>query len=53
MSYGSIGGPGGTLAATGMATGQAWLVAASAAFVLAGVTLVRFRFRRGRGPVSL
>lgn len=52
MSYGSIGGSGGMLAATGVAVGQLWLVVASAVLTLAGAGLVRFGFRRGRGPVD-
>ncbi|MDT0265006.1 hypothetical protein RM844_01750 [Streptomyces sp. DSM 44915] len=51
MPYGSVGGSGGALAATGMATGQLWLTVASVALVLLGVGLVRLSFRRGRGPV--
>ncbi|CAL9375637.1 hypothetical protein ACWD33_11145 [Streptomyces xiamenensis] len=52
MSYGSIAGPGGTLAATGLAAGQLWLVVASAAFVLVGALVVRVSFRRRRGALS-
>ncbi|MEV6259514.1 hypothetical protein AB0M42_01915 [Streptomyces sp. NPDC051784] len=53
MPYGSIVGPGSTLAATGLATGQLWLVAVSVAAVLVGAVLVRVSFRRGKGPVEL
>ncbi|MFI0237760.1 hypothetical protein [Streptomyces sp. NPDC016845] len=52
MSYGSIVGPGSTLAATGLATGQVWLVVTSVVAVLTGATLVRASFRRGKGPVE-
>jgi hypothetical protein len=52
MPYSSITGPGGALAATGLAAGQAWLVVVCAVLVLAGVVLVRLAFRRDRGPVS-
>ncbi|MDT9681139.1 hypothetical protein RND61_03470 [Streptomyces sp. TRM76323] len=52
MAYGSIMAPGGTLAATGLATGQVWLLAASVAAVLLGVVAVRLGFRQGRGPVE-
>ncbi|MEU6393689.1 hypothetical protein [Streptomyces sp. NPDC046939] len=52
MSYGSIVGPGSTLAATGLATGQVWLVVTSFVAVVAGAALVRTSFRRGKGPVE-
>ncbi|WP_181861140.1 hypothetical protein [Streptomyces diacarni] len=52
MPYGSITGPGGTLAATGLAAGQTWLAVLSGLLVLAGVLPVRLTFRRGRGPVA-
>ncbi|MGW7518354.1 hypothetical protein ACWGJ2_22490 [Streptomyces sp. NPDC054796] len=52
MPYGSITGPGGTLAATGLATGQMWLVVLSVVAVLAGVVLTRTSFRRGKGPLE-
>ncbi|MFE6225822.1 hypothetical protein [Streptomyces sp. NPDC057854] len=52
MPYGSIVGPGSTLAATGLATGQVWLVAISVIAVLMGVVAVRTSFRRGKGPVE-
>ncbi len=52
MPYGSTVGPGAGLAATGLATGQAWLLVASVTAVLLGALLVRVSFRRGRGPVE-
>ncbi|MFJ8859042.1 hypothetical protein ACIRD8_11460 [Streptomyces sp. NPDC102451] len=52
MPYGSIVGPGSTLAATGLATGQVWLVVASVSAVLLGAVTVRMSFRRGKGPVE-
>ncbi|MEV0170336.1 hypothetical protein AB0I00_04280 [Streptomyces sp. NPDC050803] len=52
MSYASISTGGGTLAATGLATGQLWLVAASVCAVVVGAVAVRVGFRRGRGPVE-
>ncbi|MER8034836.1 hypothetical protein ACWEP8_28045 [Streptomyces hydrogenans] len=52
MPYASATAPGGTLAATGLATGQLWLVAASVGAVIAGAILVRLAFRRGKGPVE-
>ncbi|MDX2546369.1 hypothetical protein ACOT81_36095 [Streptomyces sp. WI04-05B] len=52
MPYGSIVGPGSVLAATGLATGQVWLVAVSVVAVLVGAVLVRISFRRGKGPVE-
>ncbi|GGZ82009.1 hypothetical protein ACH5AJ_14890 [Streptomyces rochei] len=52
MPYGSIVGPGSTLAATGLATGQIWLVVASVIAVLVGAIMVRVSFRRGKGPVE-
>ncbi|MEV5885299.1 hypothetical protein AB0L74_21635 [Streptomyces sp. NPDC052020] len=52
MPYSSITGPGGALAATGLAAGQAWLAVVCAVLVVTGVALVRLTFRRGRGPVS-
>lgn len=51
MPYASVTAPGSTLAATGLATGQLWLVGASIATVIAGALLVRLAFRRGKGPV--
>ncbi|MDJ1134885.1 LPXTG cell wall anchor domain-containing protein [Streptomyces iconiensis] len=50
MPYGSITGPGGMLAATGLAAGQMWLVVAGVAAVLMGALAVRLWFRRGMGP---
>lgn len=52
MPYGSTVGPGSTLAATGLATGQMWLVAISVVAVAVGVLAVRTSFRRGKGPVD-
>ncbi|GAA0274589.1 hypothetical protein GCM10010302_10210 [Streptomyces polychromogenes] len=52
MPYASATAPGGTLAATGLATGQLWLVAASVPIVIAGALLVRLAFRREKGPVE-
>ncbi|MGW7264919.1 hypothetical protein [Streptomyces sp. NPDC054842] len=52
MPYGSVVGPGSMLAATGMATGQLWLVVLSAVLVLVGTVLVRASFRRGKGPIE-
>ncbi|MEU9359511.1 hypothetical protein AB0D35_15590 [Streptomyces sp. NPDC048301] len=52
MPYGSIVGPGSTLAATGLATGQLWLVTLSVVAVLVGAFAVRVSFRRGKGPVE-
>ncbi|MGW1642211.1 hypothetical protein [Streptomyces lavendulae] len=52
MPYASIAAPGGTLAATGLATGQLWLVAASVTAVILGAVLVRLVFRRGKGPAE-
>ncbi|MFJ8133427.1 hypothetical protein [Streptomyces hydrogenans] len=52
MPYGSIVGPGSTLAATGLATGQIWLVALSVVAVVVGAVVVRTSFRRGKGPVE-
>ncbi|GAA4959548.1 hypothetical protein GCM10023205_23200 [Yinghuangia aomiensis] len=52
MPYGSVSAPGGVLAATGLATGQVWLVVVSLLLVLAGVLLVRLSFRRGRSPFA-
>lgn len=50
MSYGSAA-TGGTLAYTGLAMGHTWL-AAALGLVLLGSVLVRFGFRRGRGPLE-
>ncbi|MEU4206117.1 hypothetical protein AB0F64_40255 [Streptomyces sp. NPDC026294] len=52
MPYASITGGGGTLAATGLATGQIWLVVTSLSAVLLGALAVRAGFRRGRGPME-
>ncbi|WP_017595847.1 LPXTG cell wall anchor domain-containing protein [Nocardiopsis potens] len=52
MSYGSGTGSGAALAATGMAAGYSWLVAAGLVLVVAGALLIRVSFRRGRGPMA-
>ncbi|MFG2668547.1 hypothetical protein ACGFY6_30465 [Streptomyces sp. NPDC048387] len=52
MPYASVTAPGGTLAATGLATGQLWLVGASITTVALGALLVRLAFRRQKGPVE-
>ncbi|MEU3660926.1 hypothetical protein AB0E77_14420 [Streptomyces sp. NPDC032940] len=52
MPYGSIVGPGSTLAATGLATGQVWMVVISVVSVLVGTVMVRSSFRRGKGPAE-
>jgi hypothetical protein len=52
MSYGSTVGPGSTLAATGLATGQVWLMVISVVAVLVGVIAVRTSFRRGKSAME-
>ncbi|MFI1154677.1 hypothetical protein [Streptomyces sp. NPDC020817] len=52
MPYASVAAPSGTLAATGLATGQLWLVGVSVATVVVGALLVRLTFRRRKGPAE-
>ncbi|GHE25513.1 hypothetical protein Shyd_86160 [Streptomyces hydrogenans] len=52
MPYASATAPGGTLAATGLATGQLWLVVVSVGAIAVGSIVVRLAFRRGKGPVE-
>jgi LPXTG-motif cell wall-anchored protein len=52
MPYGTTAAPGGTLAATGLATGYLWMVAVGLVLVVAGALLIRLTFRRHQGPVE-
>lgn len=52
MPYASATAPGGTLAATGLVTGQLWLIAASVGAIVVGAAVIRLAFRRGKGPVD-
>lgn len=52
MPYGGTAGSGATLAATGVASGYLWLVAAGLLMVVLGAFLIRFSFRPRRSPLD-
>ncbi|MFC5828168.1 hypothetical protein [Nonomuraea insulae] len=51
MSYGSLAGFGGGVAVAALSGGHLWLVGLCVSLVLTAALLVRFGFRRGRGPL--